>query len=288
VSARAAGAWLAVAFAVLPLRASAQEPEPIPARDAPLWEFGLGLAGLRYPDYRGSDQSRNLVLPLPYFIYRGDFLRSDREGMRGVLFNNDRLDLNLSLGASPPVSSNGSSARSGMPDLKPSIELGPALDWTLWRGADPRSRLSLSLPVRGVVSVEASPRFLGWVATPRLNLDLPDRLLAPGWNWGWQAGALFADQRQNAYYYTVDRAYATAARPAYTAAGGYAGYQFTTALSRRFPGWWVGAYLRYDSVAGAVFEGSPLVRSAHNLYAGVGFAVILDRSGVRVRARDDE
>ena len=37
----------------------------------PLWELGLGVAALRLPDYRGSDQSSTYLLPLPYVVYRG-------------------------------------------------------------------------------------------------------------------------------------------------------------------------------------------------------------------------
>ena len=51
----------------------------------PLWEIGLGVAGLRVPDYRGSDQSRTLWFPVPYLVYRGQWLRADREGARAVL-----------------------------------------------------------------------------------------------------------------------------------------------------------------------------------------------------------
>jgi outer membrane protein len=259
-----------------------------PAEDAPLWEFGMGLAGLRFPLYRGADQSRNLVLPLPYLIYRGDFFRSDRKGVRGVLFESPNVKLNLSVGAALPVSSNRSDARVGMPDLKPSIEFGPAIDWILWHGENRENKLTFSLPVRAAISVESPPRSLGWVTNPYLNLDLTDPAHAPGWNLGLQAGPLFADRRQNDYYYSVDSADATPTRPAYSAPGGYSGMQYTTALSKRYPAYWVGAFVRYDSLRGAVYETSPLVRSSHAVYVGVGFAVIIGESSARVPRRDDD
>src|SRR5215510_8004444 len=53
--------------------------------DQPLWEAGLGVGVLRLPDYRGSDQSRTWVLPVPYIAYRGDILKADREGARVVV-----------------------------------------------------------------------------------------------------------------------------------------------------------------------------------------------------------
>ena len=51
-----------------------------PARaDQPLWELGIGAGWLHLPHYRGSDQSRDWLLPIPYFVYRGEFFRADRE-----------------------------------------------------------------------------------------------------------------------------------------------------------------------------------------------------------------
>ncbi|HSB24315.1 MAG TPA: MipA/OmpV family protein, partial [Burkholderiaceae bacterium] len=53
--------------------------------DQPLWEAGLGIGGLRLPDYRGSDQSHDWIVPVPYIAYRGKILKADREGARAVL-----------------------------------------------------------------------------------------------------------------------------------------------------------------------------------------------------------
>lgn len=42
------------------------------AEQKPLWELGFGLAPITFPNYRGSDEQSAYVLPLPYFIFRGD------------------------------------------------------------------------------------------------------------------------------------------------------------------------------------------------------------------------
>jgi hypothetical protein len=73
------------------------------AEELPLWEAGLGFTGLSLPDYRGSDQQRFYVLPFPYLVYRGDFLRLDSNGLSGWLFHSDRVHLNLSADAAVPV-----------------------------------------------------------------------------------------------------------------------------------------------------------------------------------------
>ncbi len=60
-------------------------------------------------------------------------------------------------------------------------------------------------------------------------------------------------------------------RPAYQAAGGYSGTELLVSTSRRLRNLWFGAFLRYDTLAGATFLPSPLVRS-HSYWAG-GFGV---------------
>src|SRR6185437_10813141 len=100
---------------------------PAAGGEEPLWEAGVGLTALDFPDYRGSSQSRAYVLPFPYFVYRGDFLRQDRRGLRGVFLENDRFDVNLSMGASLPVDSSRDHVREGMPNLRPTVEFGPSV-----------------------------------------------------------------------------------------------------------------------------------------------------------------
>jgi outer membrane scaffolding protein for murein synthesis (MipA/OmpV family) len=100
------------------------------------------------------------------------------------------------------------------------------------------------------------------------------------------SGPLFADRRYHQYFYTVDPQYATATRPQYHASAGYAGTQVVTALSKRFPKFWVGGYLRYDTLSGAVFEDSPLVQRRSYWAAGLGFAWMIHRSSQRVEVPD--
>lgn len=251
-------------------------------RTEPLWEMGLGLAAIDFPDYRGSSHRRGYVLPAPYFVYRGDLLRADRNGARALLFKSDRWDLNLSAGASLPVHSHANPVRAGMPDLKPSVELGPSLAYTMWKSADERMKLDLRLPVRGAVTVESSPRFIGGQFTPNVNLDVHDPAGLDGWNLGLVAGAVYNDSRYNRYFYSVNPAYATAARPPYDARGGFGGIQFVAALSRRFPKFWVGGFVRYDTLDNAVFESSPLVTTRRYIAGGFAISYIFRQSSERV------
>jgi outer membrane scaffolding protein for murein synthesis (MipA/OmpV family) len=265
--------------ALLPGLAAA-EPEK------PLWELGLGAAGLSFPAYRGAAEQRFLALPLPYFVYRGEFFKADREGIRGMLFDTDRIELTLSLSASPPSDSDEAEARAGMPDLEPSVEFGPQVNLTLWRSADRARFLKLRLPMRAALTVESSPQAIGWIFSPNLNMDITDLPAMPGWNLGMFAGPIWASRKQHAYFYDVPAEFATADRPAYAAPGGYSGTQFLAALSKRYERMWVGAYLRYDTLRGVAFEDSPLVERRHFLTAGIGLAWILGESGIRVEANE--
>ena len=252
------------------------------ARDEPLWEAGLGVAGLHFPDYRGSDHSRNYALPVPYFVYRGEILKADRQGVRGIFLQSDRVDLNLSLGASLPVSSSENRAREGMPDLRPSVEAGPSIGINLWRAADARTKLDLRLPLRGAVTIESNPRYIGLQFFPHLNVDVRDPVGFAGWNLGMLAGPVYTDSRHNRYFYSVPREFATPSRPAYSPGGGYGGTEFIVALSKRFPRFWLGGFARYDTLRGAAFEESPLVASKRYVTAGFGISWIIGESSRRV------
>jgi outer membrane scaffolding protein for murein synthesis (MipA/OmpV family) len=252
-------------------------------RTEPLWEMGLGVAGIDFPDYRGSSHRRGYVLPAPYFIYRGDLLRADRNGARAVFFKSDRWDLNLSAGASLPVHSNDNPQRAGMSDLKPSVELGPSLAYTMWKSGDERLKLDLRLPLRGAVTIESSPRFIGGQFSPNVNLDVHDPAGFTDWNLGLVAGVVYNDSRYNRYFYSVDPAFATASRPAYDARGGFGGVQFLAALSKRFPKFWVGGFVRYDTLNNAVFESSPLVTTRRYVAGGFAISYIFKQSNERVR-----
>jgi outer membrane protein len=257
------------------------------AEQLPLWELGAGAAAISFPDYRGSDERSNYVLPIPYFVYRGEFLKADRQKIRGLFFKSERAEMDVSVNGSVPVKSKNNRARRGMPDLDPSLELGPSLNLVLFDSADKQHTLELRLPVRAVIASDfRHVDYQGIVFQPQLNLDNRHFLGHHGLNLGLAAGPLFADRRYHQFIYGVDAAYATAGRPAYKAHGGYAGTQFIAAMSKRFPSYWVGGFVKYDTLRGAAFDDSPLVKSKNGLTAGFGIAWVFAESKTRVEARD--
>lgn len=244
----------------------------VQAAQEPLWEAGVGVAAIDFPDYRGADERHSYVLPLPYLVYRGDILKADRDGARGQFFRNDRLDLHLSLNGSIPVDSSDNSARRDMPDLDPTLEIGPNLVVKMLRDREHDVEVDLRLPVRAVFATDFTyVRDVGWVFQPSVSVDFHDTWLGEGWNTGFSLGPLFGNRRYHNYFYEVAPAFATPQRPAFEAAGGYAGMQVIATVSRHFEKFWFGAFVRADTLSGAAFEDSPLIRQNES-YA-VGFAV---------------
>jgi outer membrane scaffolding protein for murein synthesis (MipA/OmpV family) len=53
-------------------------------------------------------------------------------------------------------------------------------------------------------------------------------------------------------------------------------------LTKRFPRYWVGGYVRYDALSGAVYEDSPLIETQHAVAAGVAMSWVFGESSRRV------
>lgn len=257
------------------------------AEEKPLWEAGLGVAVIDFPDYRGSDERQTFVLPLPYVIYRGDLVQADRDGARSRFFRSERLELDLSLNGSIPVDSSNNEARAGMPDLDPTLEIGPSLKVHLLRDRERRVSVGLTLPVRTVIATDFShTRNVGWTFEPRVDVDFRDTWLGEGWNLGLGVGPLFGDKRYHNYFFGVPAQFATAQRPAYVADGGFGGLRGLVAVSRKFPSFWLGAFVRADTLAGSEMESSPLVRQKESYAAGFAVTWALGESDRRVTVED--
>jgi outer membrane scaffolding protein for murein synthesis (MipA/OmpV family) len=257
------------------------------AEDKPLWEAGVGLGVLSLPDYRGSDESRIYALPFPYVVYRGDFFKADREGTRVQFLDTDRIRFEVGVSASQPVRSSNNQARQGMPDLKGSFEAGPALDVILARSDDRKVRLDFRLPVSTGVTLGGGFKGIGWQASPRVNLDIGDVAGVAGLNLGLATGPLFASRKRDAYFYDVDSQYVRAGRPAYRSDGGYAGAQVLAALSKRIDRYWIGGFVRADTLQGASFADSPLVRRKSYVAYGIGVSYVFGQSSQMVDVPED-
>lgn len=261
---------------------------PAKAAERPLWELALGGGVINLPFYRGAGSNRVLPVPFIYPVYRGEFLKVDEEGVRGLFFESERVKLDVSADGTVPGSDDDVEGREGMPNLDPTVQVGPSLTVDLWRSKPHNQRLILTLPLRGVFTVETSPAYIGLAASPKVTYYRDTRFAGRYWRLGATGGLEFGSTKLHDYFYTVDPTFQTPDRPAFKADSGYGGPRFTLSAQSRRGNNWIGAFLRYDDVTGAVFEDSPLVRQSSNFSAGIVVGWFIARSKTMVTEPDEE
>jgi MipA family protein len=246
--------------------------------DAPLWELGAFALGVSQQAYPGSDQQVNRALALPFFVYRGDVLRADRDtaGIRAI--KTPRFEVDIGFAAAFGSSSDDIDARQGMRDLGTLVELGPRLKWNL--GPAPGGgRWRAEFPLRAVFDLSDSAAHRGWSFEPELVFA---RQARAGWRYSASVGAVVADTKLARTFYEVTSVDATALRPAYDAKSGLVGWRLGAFASRELSAdWRLFGFARLDSVAGAANENSPLVRQTNGASVGVGVAYTWLRSSRR-------
>ncbi len=236
----------------------------------PLWEVGLFNSAMTFPHYPGSDEQMYYLLPIPYFVYRGEKFRADREGVEGIFLKTDHLESNVSLSGYPPVNGE-TDAREGMPDLGALFGIGPELKFYLNRrkAVNP---LYISTAVHGVSSIDTDLGMAYEGMRYRVSLVYRNNTYITKERsfFGLKASFYYADSGLNSYFYDVDQAYVRIDRPFYESDGGHAGhsvngyviYGLTDVLA-------LGIFARWDNVKHAVFSDSPLVRQNDTYLGGV-------------------
>ena len=112
--------------------------------------------------------------------------------------------------------------------------------------------------------------YQGMTFTPFLNYRINRHEPAALTRYDISIGPVYADEDYNDYFYAVDNEFVRPGRPAYDAGSGYGGSRITFSASRDSKRYYVGAFIRFDTLDGAVFEDSPLVETDD--YYAVGFA----------------
>ena len=248
--------------------------------ELPLWEVGLFGGAGRLPHYRGSDEYKTYYLPLPFLIYRGEVFRANREGVKSIFWENERIETGLSMSGNPPVADD-NRAREGMPELGAIGEIGPMLKGYLRDRRNPNPLYAVAA-VRMAISVDPDDFD---TAHEGFRGDL--RLVYRNYTWlekwkvvfGLSAAVDFADAESQRYFYEVEPRYATAERPAYSPEGGYSGFSLsanaTKSLNSRLK---LGVYYRWDNLAGSSYEDSPLVQAENNHIVGAALIWNIHRS----------
>jgi outer membrane protein len=249
--------------------------ETVAENKEPLWEAGLFNSAMTFPHYRGSDEQMYYFLPLPYFIYRGERFRADRDGMEGIFFKTYHIESNISLSGYPPVNGE-TEARAGMDDLDALFGIGPELKFYL-NSRKAVNPIYVSTAIQGVSSIDfdsgLSMAYEGLRYSVKLVYRNKTLIRKKGSSFGLNAGIYYADSGLNSYFYDVEPAYARIDRPSYKSNRGHAGhnvyayliYGLTDVLSLVFFG-------RWDNVKYAVFNDSPLVRKNDTYLGGISLS----------------
>ena len=241
------------------------------------WELGASLAALQIPLYPGSKESKGYVLPLPYVIFRSEYLEID-EGIRAKLFQSADVRLNMSMDFGVPVNSDDSQVRTGMQDLSTVLQIGPLLEITLGGSRQQPWHLRLELPARLAVATDfKSVDNLGLIYEPRLSYETR-RPFKTGFAWQLTAGVRYASDDYHAYYYDVPPHLATPTRAEFKSDGGYSGLFSDVIGNWRYGDLIYWAFVRYQNLSGTEFKHSPLVEQENYYFFGVGMTWVFARS----------
>lgn len=235
-------------------------------------EWGAGFLNIYANHYRGSDQWKHWIFPIPYFSYSSEHLEAEPSFVRGIFFHNEWFAFKLSLMAGLNVESKDNRARQGMPSLDYTFEAGPMFIFHLWESEDNNMAINFEWPVREVLATDLSYlRQVGVYTVPYFNfIHAPTPSV---WNWSSELSVspMFGDREYHEYFYNVDPQFATAERPTFRSRGGYSGFQTTLVLNKRLKHFVIIPFFRWDYLEKAAFEKSPLVKVKNYGLAGLGF-----------------
>ncbi len=236
---------------------------------------GIGDA-VGVPDYVGSDETRNILLPLPYISYNGPRLRVSRSGITGKLFNSEKWFLSLSLSGAIPVDSEDNRARAGMEDLEAVIEYGPSLKY-FFKGQDNSDNaLFFDFNLREArtfsfdsLNINSSPSLVWRHKLDRAVLSGEVKLTS-------QIRWEFVSDDYAQYFYGVGQQDVTASRPLYSAQGGFAGYRINNSVRWQKDNLVFSFFVGYANISGASFADSPLVKRQSHVFAGSALFWLFD------------
>ncbi len=198
-------------------------------RLVPLYELGMGLTHVNFPNYPGSSSTRSLTLPFPTALYRGKNLRLKREeGARGIFYRGEKFELDISFDGTLASDPEDTKEREGMNELDMLVEVGPRFLYNLTEVTKSFPwDFDFHLATRVAFSAGALERVSeqGVVINPfftvrRVSFLKDNDLFAAS------IGAKFASKTWQDYYYTVEPKFETTTRDAFSASSGLAEISF--------------------------------------------------------------
>lgn len=205
----------------------------------PLYEIGAGAMSVSIPSYPGSAHFLRLNFPIPSFVYRGKVLRARQsEGIRGVFFENNIMELDFSLDGTFPGKSKDNPAREGMPNLHGVLEFGPKAKFHLYKSK--KFKIESHNAIRAAFSSDFNViDYRGLTFNPFLIFKFlnftskKDQL-------NFYLNFKFAQKKLMSYYYGVSDIQSKRGREAYNAEAGIMDISPSVAYFRSFKNNWSG------------------------------------------------
>jgi MipA family protein len=245
----------------------------------PLWEAGVLGFHIHQLAYPGSDQQIGRSFVLPYFIYRGELLRAERDNVGLRAFKTDTLELDIGFAAALGSSDDDLKVRQGMADLGSLIEAGPRLRWKLHQ-YDNGTSIRADFPLRAVLDLSDSLNYSGISFEPTL---FAEHISADNSFYRVSVSALIGNETLTDYFYQVKADEVMANRPQFDAKGGLMTLRSSVSVAKRWSSKWRSfGFARYEWLQGAVNANSPLVVKQGGWSFGVGLTYIWAVSDVTV------
>jgi len=274
--------WVSAAQAQDATPPSTSTPANLESVKKPLWEAGLLGLGLAHPVYPGADDQAQRGLVLPYMVYRGKYLRTDRGSVGVRAINTERAEVDVGFAASLGSRSSNNAARQGMDNLGTLIEFGPRLKINIGHDQAGLDHSRLQFPVRAVFDVSDSFTRRGTAFEPQWVVE---RDMSSYWSLSTSLGAVLGDKKLADTFYGVAPSEATPTRPRFTAKSGLIAWRAGLHNAHKLtPDVRLFYFLRLESLAGAANRDSPLVQRDTNWTTGIGLAW---RLGLSQRSASD-
>lgn len=257
--------WLLTLLALMVVQPAFPHEKPLP-----LWDAGAAFGATRIPHYRGSGQYNTWAAPGPLFNYRGEILKVDDDGLRTEFRINKNTQIDISFGATLPISGEDRGVRADMGRLEATAETGPSLEVRAWQHVTEDREFWIKLPLRAQFVVDRDgvhPQ--GGIFAPYIQYRAQD-IRATKWGYSLSLGPIYANNEYYEHFYNVPLKYVTAIRPQFKTDSGYGGSRIIVNLYNATYPIAYGIFIRWDTIRGSEFEESPLVEELENLSFGFG------------------
>ena len=229
------------------------------------FDLGLGFFGLKVNHYRGSDQTQDFNLYVPYFYYKSENIEAEGSFINTTFYDSRYFSVKLSMVVGPNVESDSNKARRDMPELNYNFGIGPMGIIHIIKG--PRFFLEIDSSIRQEFQTNIShTATIGNTNTTYLT----SRYQIKDFTAEFALGRMLATSDYHAYYYDVEDKYVTAERGAYKSDGGHSGNIILFSLKKKINNLMLHGFVRYDDLDGVVFEDSPLVKQTDYYMLGLG------------------